>query len=288
MNYEDKKHKTDKLLEQLSEGVQAVYESDAWLHFLSYIQKFRHYSWANTLLIAMQAPETQYVASMTDWRNKFGRRIRKGSKAIRIIAPHTIRKEDTDGDTIILTGFHAVSVFPVEATEPIDEGCGDIPEICHTLDTPVGNYQRLLDVLIDISPVPVSFGDAQGAYGYFSPTALEIRIQEGLPESQTIKTLIHEIGHSLLHCIDGEYEKVDKATKELQAESIAFTVSQFCGLDTSEYSFPYCASYAQGKDVKALKACIATIQKTAVQMMDAIEERLAQDGTDEGASNNAA
>lgn len=184
-----------------------------------------------------------------------------------------------DGSERIYTGFHAVSVFPIESTSPISEGHGEIPEICRTLDVPLDNPQRLIDLLVTISPVPVDFLPIEGSscYGYFSPSAMRIVIRPDLPESQTVKTLLHEIGHSLIHCADGEYEKVDKATKEIQAESIAYTVSQFIGLDTSSYSFPYVASFAQGKDVKELKTVMATIQKTAVQIMDAIEEGLSHD-----------
>lgn len=273
----NKKSNTAEILEQLTAGVQSVYESDAWKHYLSFVGKFRHYSYSNVLLIALQAPETDFVASFSDWKNKFNRRILPKSKAIRIIAPHSVKEEMPDGSERIYTGFHTASVFPIESTAPISEGHGDIPEICRTLDVPLDNPQRLINILVDISPVPVSIEDFEGsAYGYYSPSELKI-VVKNLPDSQTVKTLIHEIGHSLIHCTDGEYEKVDKATKEIQAESIAFAVSQFIGLDTSSYSFPYVASFAQGKDVKELKAIMATIQKTAVQIMDAIEERLSND-----------
>ena len=234
-----KKTKTSEILEQWTAGVQSVYESDAWKHYLSFVGKFRHYSYSNVLLIALQAPGTNFVASFSDWKNKFNRRILPKSKAIRIIAPHSVKEEMPDGSERIYTGFHAASVFPIESTTPISEGRGDIPEICKTLDVPLDNPQRLIDILIDISPVPVSIEDFEGsAYGYYSPTELKI-VAKNLPESQTVKTLIHEIGHSLIHCTDGEYERVNKATKEIQAESIAYTVSQFIGLDTSSYSFPF-------------------------------------------------
>lgn len=277
---ETKKNKTSEILEMLQEGVKAVFDSDAYKAYLRFISKFRHYSWANTMLILMQAPDTQYVASFTDWKNKHNRYVKRGAKAIRIIAPHTIKETDEKGNERISVGFHAASLFRVEDTAPMRDNGSDIPDLMGSLDSPVAGFEHLRDVLVDISPVPVSFENTgrKGVYGYFSPKELKIVIQEGLPESETISTMMHEIAHAWLHAEGGECEKATKRERETQAESVAYAVSCFLGIDTGTESFPYIAGYASDKSFPELKNSLAIIHKTANRMIDLIEERMLNDG----------
>ena len=270
-------------MEQLTQGAAAVFDSEKYREWLRFVSRFRHYSWANTLLIQMQAPDTQFVASFTDWKTKHNRYIRRGAKAIRIIAPHAIKDTDADGNERVGVGFHAASLFRIEDTVPMRGGSDEIPALTHTLESDVTDYERLRDVLIDVSPVPVTFEDISksGAYGYFSPKELRIVIQQGLPELQTCKTLMHEIAHAWLHAEGGECEAATHRERETQAESVAYAVACFLELDTGEYSFPYIAAYASDKTMPELKASLAIIHKTANRMIDMIEERML-DGTSKG------
>ncbi len=116
---EQRKTKTTGILEQLQEEVKAVFDSDAYKQWLRFVSKSRHYSWANTLQIWMQAPESQYAASYSDFKNKHCRYVEKGAKQIRIICPHTIREEDQYSNTRVYTGFHAGTLYWLEDTEPM-------------------------------------------------------------------------------------------------------------------------------------------------------------------------
>ncbi len=276
MKQTTKRTKAAEIMDELEAGIAAVFESDAYKQYLEFVGKFRHYSWANCMLIMIQAPSTSYVASYTDWKTKFNRYVKKGSKSIRILAPHTINETDDDGTDRTKIGFHAASVFPIEATAPIeDDKEAVVPDLCQPLDFDVDRFEDLRDVLVDISPVPLSFEVIQGnAFGYFSPSEKKIVVKAGLSEAQTIKTMLHEIAHSWLHCKGGECEKADRYQMETQAESIAYSVSSWLGIDTGEYSFPYLASWSKDKALPELQASLAVIQKTAVKMMDLIEERL--------------
>ena len=279
---ENKQSKTAEILEMLKAGVESVFESDAYKKYLEFVGKFRHYSWANTMLIMLQAPETRYVASWSDWRNKFGRYVKKGAGnlGIRIIAPHTIKETDEVGNDHYSVGFHTTTIYPIEATSPIGESSGDIPDLCRPLCADVDHFERLRDVLIDISPVPVSFESfPSDAYGYYSPKELKIVIKDDIAEAQTIKTMLHEIAHSWLHSDggkseSGECENAGRPEMETQAESVAFTVASWLGLDTSSYSFEYLASWAKDRSLPELKSSLSIIQRTAVNMMDMIERRL--------------
>jgi len=286
---ENKKSKTAEILEMLKAGVESVFESDAYKKYLEFVGKFRHYSWANTMLIMLQAPETRYVASWSDWRNKFSRYVKKsaGNQRIRIIAPHTRKETDEHGNDRIVVGFHAATVYPIEATTPIGDSGEDIPELCRPLCDDVDNFERLRDVLVDISPVPVAFESfSSDAYGYYSPKELKIVIKDDIAEAQTIKTMMHEIAHSWLHCEGGECENADRHEMETQAESVAFAVASWLGLDTSTYSFEYLASWAKDRSLPELKSSLAIIQRTAVKMMDMIERRL-EGELHQGAATNA-
>lgn len=96
-----------------------------------------------------------------------------------------------------------------------------------------------------------------------------------MSELQTIKTAIHEIAHAKLHDIDlnapEQAERPDRSTREVQAESVAYTVCQHFGLDTSDYSFGYVAGWSSGRDIKELKASLETIRTAASELISEIE-----------------
>ena len=92
---------------------------------------------------------------------------------------------------------------------------------------------------------------------------------------QTIKTLLHEIAHSLLHNPEEmEERKVRRDTKEVEAESTAFIVATLLGLDTSDYSFEYIAGWNGKDNLKALSAAMKQVQDTANQMYENILQQL--------------
>lgn len=272
-----KESRTDKIkqiTDKLEQGVKDVF-TDNFINYLQVISKFHNYSFNNTLLIAMQKPDATLVAGYKSWQTKFKRQVRKGESAIRILAPIPckMKKEVAlqDGtmeeQEIKFTRYRAVSVFDISQTDG-----EELPSICKTVADDVEEYETLRDKLISIAPVPVGFEDIQGgANGYFHHEDKRIAIKAGMPQGQTIKTLVHEIAHSILHDKDqGEEKEADRRTKEVQAESVAYVVNQYLGLDTSDYSFGYVAGWSSGKDVKELRASLETIRNTAHDIIDKI------------------
>lgn len=260
------------ITEQLEQGVKDVFESDKYKEYLDFMGKFHDYSVNNIILIMMQNPDASLVAGYKAWQTKFHRQVRKGEKAIRILAPcpHKIVKEDEDGNQreVRWTTYRAVSVFDISQTD------GDaIPEGCvNTLTGEVVGYGELLAKLIAVAPVKVEFEDIQGgANGYFNIVEKRIAIKSGMSEQQTIKTLIHEISHAILHNRENGAERgADKYTKEVQAESVAYTVCSMIGLDTAEYSFGYVAGWSKGKEAKELKESMEVIRNTAKAIIDSL------------------
>lgn len=285
------------ITDKLEQGIKELFESDRFKEYLTTMSKFYNYSFNNTLLIAMQKPDATLIAGYTAWQRNFDRHVMKGEKGIRILAPapYKVKEErekldpvtqkpilDKDGkpvtETVEVTrpAFKVVSVFDVSQTDG-----KELPDIAvDELTGSVDNYAAFFDALKELSPVPIAFENiTDGAKGYFSPVENRIAIQEGMSEIQTIKTAIHEIAHAKLHAITpGEKvapeEKKDRRTKEVEAESVAYTVCQRYGIETSDYSFGYIAGWSSDKETKELKGSLETIRKTAAEMITGIDEKL--------------
>ena len=294
----DTEGKVKEVTERLEAGVRELFESERYQAYLKAMSKFHDYSLNNTLLILMQKPDASLVAGFGKWRDDFERHVKRGEKGIKIFAPapYTIKKEaekidpDTgqpvigaDGKPVMeqreikFPAFKVVSVFDVSQTDG-----KEIPDLSvDALTGSVEQYEDFWRVLKEVSPVPVELEKIEGgAHGYYSLTDKRIAVDEGMSELQTIKTLIHEIAHAKLHDIDlnaptEEMEnRPNRRTREVEAESIAFTVCQHFGLDTSDYSFGYVAGWSSDKEIKELKASLETIRTTASELITEIEERL--------------
>ena len=290
------KQKVKEITDKLEEGLKELFDSEKYRSYLSTMSKFHNYSVNNTLLIAMQKPEASLVAGFRAWQKNFNRHVNKGEKGIRILAPTPyIIKEERDkldpvtGEVMLdkegmpqteevevkIPAFRAVSVFDVSQTdgEPIPEL--EAKELLSTVE----GYEDFIKAVTYVAPATISFEDIPGSSrGFFSPTENRIAVQEGMSESQTLKTMVHETAHSMLHSKEVDSDILvpvkDRNTKEVEAESIAFTVCSHFGIDTSEYSFGYIAGWSSGRDMKELKSSLDTIRKTASELIMGIEGQL--------------
>ena len=297
LNGQNSAERMKEITDRLETGIQELFESERYKAYLTTISKFHSYSFNNTLLIAMQGG--QLVAGYNKWRDDFHRNVKKGEKAIKILAPapfkakKEVQKLDAQGRPVMgkdgkpvtevqgIQGpaFKIVSVFDVSQTE------GEpLPSIgVEELTGSVERYGEFFKALEQTSPVPIGFEDIPGgSHGYYHLTEKRIAIQEGMSELQTLKTAIHEIAQSKLHANDPEAPAIEQAdrpdsrTREVQAESVAYAVCQHYGLDTSDYSFGYVAGWSSGKDLKELKASLETIRATAHELITTIDGHLAQ------------
>ena len=297
LNGQNSAERMKEITDRLETGIQELFESERYKAYLTTMSKFHSYSFNNTLLIAMQGG--QLVAGYNKWRDDFHRNVKKGEKAIKILAPapfkakKEVQKLDAQGRPVMgkdgkpvtevqeiqVPAFKIVSVFDVSQTE------GEpLPSIgVEELTGSVERYGEFFKALEQTSPVPIGFEDIPGgSHGYYHLTEKRIAIQEGMSELQTLKTAIHEIAHSKLHAIDPEAPAIEQAdrpdsrTREVQAESVAYAVCQHYGLDTSDYSFGYVVGWSSGKDLKELKASLETIRATAHELITTIDGHLAQ------------
>lgn len=261
--------KIDDITKQLEEGVKAVFESDKYKEYLDFMGKFYDYSVNNIILIMHQMPSASLVAGYKTWQNKFKRQVRKGAKAIKILAPcphKAIKIVDGEEQEIRWTSFRAVSVFDVSQTD------GDaLPTGCvQMLSGKVQGYAGLVKKLMAVSPVPITYESIQGgANGCYKLDEKRIVIRQGMSELQTVKTMVHEISHAVLHDKDNGMEKdANKHSREVQAESVSYIVCNALGLDTSDYSFGYVAGWSTGKEMKELVESLDVIRKAAVELVE--------------------
>ena len=292
------KQKVQEITDKLEEGLKELFESEKYKTYLSTMSKFHNYSFNNTLLITMQKPKATLVAGYKAWQKNFERHVNKGEKAIRILAPAPYKiKEERDkldpvtGEMmfdengmpqkeqveVTIPAFRAVSVFDVSQTDG-----KPIPELeAQELLSTVEGYEDFVQALMNVAPVPIGFEDIPGdSKGYFHTEEKRIAVQENMSESQTLKTMVHEVAHSMLHNKEINRDDLmeapakDRNTKEVEAESVAYTVCQHFGIDTSDYSFGYIAGWSSGKDMKELKSSLDAIRKTASELITGIEGAL--------------
>ena len=292
--------KLKEITDRLEQGITELFESERYKEYLRVMSKFHNYSFNNTLLIAMQKPDASLVAGFSAWKNNFGRNVMKGQKGIKIIAPspykvkqemkkidpHTQQpiigkdgKPVTEEKEITIPAYKVVSVFDVSQTEG-----KELPDIA--VDELTGDVERYRDffaALEKTSPVPIGFEQIPGSsHGYFHLEDKRIAIQEGMSELQTLKTAIHEIAHAKLHDIDlnapenEQQPRATRRTREVEAESVAYTVCQHYGLDTSDYSFGYVAGWSSGRELSELKSSLETIRSAAAEIINSIDEHIAE------------
>lgn len=296
---ETEKQKVQEITEKLEQGIKELFESEKYKTYLNTMSKFHNYSFNNTMLIAMQKPDATLVAGFKAWQKNFDRHVKKGKKGIRILAPapYKIKEEQekldpvtgeimldkngipiTEEVEIKIPAFRVVPVFDVSQTDG-----KELPDIgINELSGSVEDYEDFMQALTEVSPVPITYEDIDGdAKGYFHITDHRIAIQEGMSQSQTVKTAIHEVAHAKLHDRERNQDIVavldkDRNTKEVEAESVAYTVCQHFGIDTSDYSVGYIAGWSSDRDMKELKSSLDTIRKTASELLTGIEDRLAE------------
>ena len=282
-------------------GIQDLFQSDKFADYLRTMSRFHNYSYNNTILIHMQMPSATHVAGFNKWKNQFGRHVKKGEKGLTIIAPTPFKKRieemkldpdtrapvlDHDGNVIMeereieIPLFRPVKVFDVSQTEG-----RPLPSLVAPLTGDVQQYEAFMEALRRTSPVPVQFKPLrEGLDGFLSLNDQTITIREGMSQVQTVCAAVHEITHAMLHnreqdqltAAAGDTDREptkpkDKNTREVEAESVSYTVCQYYGIETSANSLGYIATWSKDRSLSELKASLETISKTANILITSID-----------------
>ena len=286
------------LTENIEEGIQNLFQSgdlEKYQAYLRTVSRFHRYSVNNQMLIFAQCPQASLVAGYQKWQNQFSRHVLRGEKGITIIAPtpYKIKVEqekldpdtkqpllDADGKTITeekevqIPMFRPVKVFDVSQTDgkPLPE---QVKSPVAELTGNVEHYEAFMDALKLVSPVPIEMKPLRNDLdGFFSPSKQSITLREGMSEVQTVCAAVHEIAHSKLHnyARQPDSQPKDSSTEEMEAESIAYTVCAYFGIETSANSFGYVATWSKDKDVKAFRASLDTIRKTSSELISGVDQ----------------
>ena len=293
------KEQIKKLTDQIEAGIKALFQSGDLEEYQAYLRTmshFHHYSVNNQMLIFSQCPHATLVAGYQKWQNQFSRHVLRGEKGISILAPTPykikVEKEkldpdtklpllDADGNTITeekevqIPMFRPVKVFDVSQTDgkPLPER---VQSPVAELTGNVEHYEAFMEALRRVSPVPIEMKPLSNDLdGFFSPSKQRITLRDGMSEVQTVCAAVHEIAHSKLH----DYAKQpnsqpkDSNTEEIEAESIAYTVCAYFGIETSANSFGYVATWSKDKDLKAFKDSLDTIRKTSSELISGVEQQ---------------
>ena len=294
-----KQAEIEDIFKRIDEGVNKVFTSEKYMEYLKFASKFTDYSARNTMLINMQRPDATFIGAFSTWK-KLGRYVNKGESGIKILAPVVYKtnqyeeyerpakdefgnqlynddgteKMETVQENIKDIAFKAAYVFDLSQTngkdipEPVTELQGDID---------AAKKEAIFTALRKVSGIDIDFENiGSGAKGYYSSVQGRIVIQTGMSDLQTLKTAFHETAHSLLHDPDKKIvtAKSPRNEKEVQAESVAFMVAEKFGMDTSDYSFPYIATWSEGKQKEQLLKALQEIQTAAKTISGAIESEL--------------
>ena len=299
------KDRMREIVDSIENGIKELFESDKYRQYLSTMSRFHHYSVNNTMLIYMQRPDATHVAGFNKWRDQFGRNVLKGEKGIRIIAPTPYKKKveeiktdpetnapvlDADGKAIIEEKEIRIPMFKVVSVFDVSQTAGKpLPQLAADLSGNVQQYEVFMEALRRASPVPMEIKPvARDTDGFFSAKAQSITIRAGMSEVQTVCAAVHEIAHAKLHDYEHMTELADdgetilvpseksRNTEEVEAESISYAVCQYYGIETSENSFGYIATWSQGKELKELRASLETINKTASELITDIDRHFAE------------
>ena len=295
------KERIKEITASIEKGIMELFESDRYRNYLTTMSRFHRYSLNNVMLIHAQKPDATLVAGFSKWKNSFGRHVKKGEKGIQILAPTPYKikvdREKLDPDTklpmldddgkpiteekeVTIPMYKVVSVFDVSQTDG-----KPLPQLSFNLTGDVAQYEVFMEALRRTSKVPITVEPMKpGMDGYFSLTKQAIFLREGMSQVQTVYAAIHEMAHSRLHNYekmtelagDGETvlapEEKDRNTEEVEAESISYAVCQYFGIETSDNSFGYIATWSQGKELKELRASLETINKTSSELISGIEQ----------------
>ena len=275
------------LSRHLKEGIKEFLDSDKYKDYLTKMSQLNNYSNRNLRLILAQNPEARQVASFKQWKENFDRYVKKGEKALRIFKPMTKIKKDENNQPILdkngkpetVTFFGLVPVFDVSQTEGKEmPKAAEVKEQLTDLD--YANLYRALMAIAKENDVSVRFEEMENnKHGYYSVLENQIVLRSNeMNKAQIIKTFLHEMAHAELHHADNpQKENLTRSTAELQAESVAYVVSSYYGIDTSEYSFNYLSGWSADKETLAdLEAQLDIVQQEAKSLMVRMDQELEQ------------
>ncbi|QSE87891.1 DUF1738 domain-containing protein (plasmid) [Rhodococcus pseudokoreensis] len=273
---EERRQLAAQLHETITAKVDALTDSEQWVAYLTAAAAFHSYSFKNVLLIMAQLPYATQVAGFRKWQEQ-GRQVRKGEKSIRIFGYSTRTVTETDPDTGEETKrkvptYPVLSVFDISQTDPI-EGHPQPEPIARRLEgeDTAAILDRVRDIMTGQGWTVTRETIPGQTNGYTTlDGSRRIVVDATLSPAQAAKTMIHEAAHALMHAADNiNPAELHRGRAEVEAESVAYVLAGLLGLDTSEYSIGYIATWADG-DTAAVTETAHTVLATVHTLATAL------------------
>lgn len=250
-----RRQQVEELHELLAERIGSLDNKAEWEAYLRFARGFTDHSFLNRLAIMTQRADATAVAGYRAWQAK-GYQVRRGEKAIRILGPVTraVLLLDPSGHPVLdadgrpretrqIIGVKPVPVWDVSQCDgpPIPE----VPKpVLLTGHAPVGLWDSLAE-LVTAQGFTLERGDCGEANGVTDFAARTVRVRADVDDAMCVRILAHELGHVLLAHPTTTEGLVDcRGVREVEAESVSFTVVGAHGLDASQYTFRYVTGWA--------------------------------------------
>ena len=262
--------------ERIEQAARALLTSDGWQRWIKVRASngLSRYSLGNQLLIAIDCDARgitpTYVAGFRAFLD-LNRCVRKGEKAIRILAPITPKQRDEHGEETSerKVFFRSVPVFEVSMTDPLP---GKEPVLLappsqpisgdshHHLIAPLIAHAATLDYTVEIRELPDN-----GPGGWCDPKHRKIVIAAG-PANRQVRTLVHEIAHA--HGLG--YTDYGRERCEVLVDCVTYCVLGSVGLDVGGESIPYIAGWGEDGALDAIREYAQTIDTIARRIEEAL------------------
>jgi antirestriction protein ArdC len=261
---------------ELTAAVEAIATSDDWRAFLDFARRLHSYSAQNKMWLYQQSmmrgwDDLGHVAGFRTWLS-LGRYVRKGEVSLKVLAPCTIkvRDEETGQDSWRLRGFKVESVFAACQTD----GEGEIPQpvrpqLLSGLG-PVGAWAAVAE-LVAAQGYRIERAALYPANGMTSFATKVVTVSDRLEGAAALKTLVHELAHTMLHQPTQVDYHGNRARCEVEAETVAYLLCSELGLASDSYSFPYVATWSGG-DMRIVTASADKALTCAGEIIAALDQ----------------
>ncbi len=289
----ERKAKLEAAHGELEAGVASLTGSEQWAAFLRTASRFHRYSLNNQILIWLQNPAATVVAGYQRWQ-ELGYQVRKGESGLRIFRPTKRRVTEDEAreaghpelaGSYRVVGFALTSVFDVAQTDPIEGKAQPLDGPSAQLldgEAPAG-LQEALEAQVAAAGFTFERGTpaSPGANGTTTWATRRVIVRDDVSDAQAAKTSVHELAHILL---GHEHTDDTRARGEVEAESVAYVVAGYAGLDTSSYSLGYVAGWAEsGKEAEAVRETAERVLTVAGQIVAGLDGEEEADATAEAA-----
>jgi hypothetical protein len=259
--------------ERLARAAEQLLSSEGWQRWVRVRSQagLARLSLSNQLLVALARPDATFVAGFRGWL-RFGYCVKKGERAIAIIAPRPVKERDRatgdeTGETVMLFTtvfvFDRAQVAPIEGAEhaPLGPPCEPLTGDSHRhLIAPLRAFAGSLGFTVSFESIEGSAG------GWCDSRNRRIVVDADQPGNAQLRILVHET----IHALGVGYANHGRARAEVIVDTATHLVCSSVGLLVDGETIPYVAGWGEDGALKAVIEFARTIDELARQVEDVL------------------